>query len=267
MIHLTSIEKGPSFPQEGTFPYNVPVIARLEKIRFESSVTFLVGENGSGKSTFLEALATAVRLPTVGAEEAGADPSLAAVRRLSGHLRLAWTKRTGRGFYLRAEDFFGFAKRIAQMQAELQTEMDNVDTEYEGRSDFAKGLAKMAYSGQLAAIEESYGDGLDARSHGEAFLALFQARFVPNGLYLLDEPEAPLSPLRQVGLLALLKEMVARNAQFIIATHSPILMAYPGAILLNFDQSPPQPVSWESLEHVSVTRGFLNDPQLYLNHL
>ncbi len=267
MIHLTSIEKRPSFPQEGTFPYNVPVIARLEKVRFESSVTFLVGENGSGKSTFLEALATAVRLPTVGAEEADNDPSLATVRQLSRHLRLSWTKRTGRGFYLRAEDFFGFAKRIAQMQAELQSEMASVDAEYEGRSDYAKGLAKMAYSGQLAAIEESYGDGLDARSHGEAFLALFQARFAPNGLYLLDEPEAPLSPLRQVGLLALLKEMVARDAQFIIATHSPILMAFPGATILSFDQSPPEPVSWESLEHVSVTRGFLNDPQLYLNHL
>ena len=90
MIHLTSIEKRPSFPQEGTFPYNVPVIARLEKVRFESSVTFLVGENGSGKSTFLEALATAVRLPTVGAEEADNDPSLATVRQLSRHLRLSW---------------------------------------------------------------------------------------------------------------------------------------------------------------------------------
>ena len=272
MIHLTSVEKRPSFPQEERFPYNVPVIASLERVRFESSVTFLVGENGSGKSTFLEALATTVRLPTVGAEEAGRDPSLAEVRQLSKHLRLVrqggtWTKRSGRGFYLRAEDFFGFAKRIAQMQAELDAEMANVDAEYAGRSDFAKGLAKMPYAGQLAAIKERYGDGLDGRSHGEAFLALFQARFVPNGLYLLDEPEAPLSPLRQVGLLALLKEMVARDAQFIIATHSPILMAFPGATILDFDRSPPQPVLWDSLEHVHVTRGFLNDPQLYLNHL
>ena len=267
MIHLTAVEKRASFPQEARFPYNVPVIARLESVRFETAVTFLVGENGSGKSTFLEALATAVRLPTVGAEEAGRDPSLMEVRQLSKHLRLGWTKRTGRGFYLRAEDFFGFAKRISQMQAELQADMAGVDAEYAGRSEFAKGLAKMPYAGQLAAIRESYGDGLDDRSHGEAFLALFQARFVPNGLYLLDEPEAPLSPLRQVGMLALLQEMVARDAQFIIATHSPILMAFPGATLLNFDQSPPQPVPWDTLEHVSVTREFLNNPQLYLNHL
>lgn len=267
MIHLTSIEKRLSYPQQETFPYNVPVIAQLESVRFASSVTFLVGENGSGKSTFLEALATTVRLPTIGTEEAGRDPSLAAVRQLSKHLRLSWTKRTGRGFYLRSEDFFGFAKRIAQMQAELQVDMAAVDEEYVGRSDFAKGLAKMPYAGQLAALKDRYGHGLDARSHGEAFLALFQARFVPEGLYLLDEPEAPLSPLRQVGLLSLLKEMVARDAQFIIATHSPILMAFPGATILNFDQSPPQPVLWDKLEHVNVTRGFLNDPQLYLRHL
>lgn len=267
MIHLTAVEKTASFPRRQEFPFNVPVIARLEGVRFETPVTFLVGENGSGKSTFLEGLATAVRLPTVGAEEAGRDPSLAAVRQLGRHLRLRWTKRTGRGFYLRAEDFFGFARRMAQMQAELEADMAAVEEEYAGRSDYAKGLAKMPYAGQLAAIKERYGDGLDARSHGEAFLALFQARFVPDGLYLLDEPEAPLSPLRQVGLLALLKEMVARNAQFIIATHSPILMAFPGATILNFDQSPPQPVDWQELEHVSVTRAFLNDPGAFLRHV
>lgn len=267
MIHLTSVEKRPSFPSEGRFPYNVPVIAELACLRFETAVTFLVGENGSGKSTFLETLATTTGLPTVGAEEAGRDPSLAEVRQLSKYLRLAWSKRTGRGFYLRAEDFFGFAKRIAEMEAELQAELANVEVAYAGRSDFAKGQAKMPYAGQLAAIKERYGEGLDGRSHGEAFLALFQARFAPDGLYLLDEPEAPLSPLRQVGMVALLKEMVARDAQFIIATHSPILMAFPGATILNFDQAPPQAVPWETLEHVHVTRGFLNDPQLYLKHL
>lgn len=267
MIHLASVEKRPSFPREERFPYNVPVIAQLEQVRFAAPVTILVGENGSGKSTFLEAIATGVGLPTVGAEEAGRDPSLADVRQLSRHLRMGWKRKTGRGFYLRAEDFFGFAKRIAQMEAELQAEMAGVDAEYAGRSEFAKGLAKMPYAGQLAAIRERYGEGLDGRSHGEAFLALFQARFAPDGLYLLDEPEAPLSPLRQVGLLALLKEMVALEAQFIIATHSPILMAYPGATILDFDRSPPQAVAWDTLEHVSVTRGFLNDPELYLNHL
>lgn len=116
-------------------------------------------------------------------------------------------------------------------------------------------------------LRARYGEGLDAQSHGESFLALFQARFVPDGLYLLDEPEAPLSPLRQVGFLSLLKEMVAKEAQFVIATHSPILMAYPGATILSFDGGEVRSVAWGDLEHVTITRSFLNAPEAYLQHL
>ena len=116
-------------------------------------------------------------------------------------------------------------------------------------------------------MQERYGDGLDARSHGESFLALFQSRFVPGGLYLLDEPEAPLSPLRQMALLSAIKEMVEQESQFIIATHSPLLMAYPGAEILSFDQQPIAPVSYQSLEHVNLMRDFLNDPDAFLRHL
>ena len=120
---------------------------------------------------------------------------------------------------------------------------------------------------ELESMQSRYGEGLDTQSHGESFLALFQARFVPGGLYLLDEPEAPLSPLRQLALLSAIKEMVGQDAQFIIATHSPILMAYPGAVILSFDQTPIGAVSYQSLEHVNLMRDFLNDPQAYLRHL
>jgi predicted ATPase len=268
MIHLQSVEARNPFPHgEEGFPYTVPSLASLDEIRFESPVTFLVGENGSGKSTFLEALAAAAGSIAVGSAEIGRDETLSTARQVARHLKLAWNRRTHRGFFLRAEDFFGFARRMSQIQAELEAEMAAVDVEYKGRSEKAKGLAKMGYARELHAIKRRYGDGLDARSHGESFLALFQSRFVPDGLYLLDEPEAPLSPLRQVGFLSLLKEMVAQDAQFIIATHSPILMAFPGATILSFDQTPVQPVLWEALEHVTVTRSFLNEPGAFLHHL
>ncbi|MCB0114393.1 MAG: AAA family ATPase [Caldilineaceae bacterium] len=258
-----------SFPgKEAGFPFSVPSLASLTAIRFESPVTFLVGENGSGKSTFLEALAAAAGSIAVGSSDVGSDETLSAARNVARHLKLAWKRRTHRGFFLRAEDFFGYAKRMAQIRAEMEAEIAAVDREYEGRSDYAKGLAKMPYAGSLHALRQRYGEGgLDAQSHGESFLALFQSRFVPDGLYLLDEPEAPLSPLRQVGFLSLLKEMVGQNAQFIIATHSPILMAFPDATILSFDQTPVGPVAWEELEHVSVTRSFLNAPEAYLRHL
>ncbi len=114
---------------------------------------------------------------------------------------------------------------------------------------------------------ERYGEDLDANSHGESFLKLFRSRFVPAGLYLLDEPEAPLSPQRQLALLSMLKEMVAEQAQFIIATHSPILMAYPEAQILSFASHPVSEVSSENVEHVSLTRAFLNNPNSFLRHL
>lgn len=268
MIHLQSVEVRNTFPRgEVGFPFTVPSLASLTEIRFQSPVTFLVGENGSGKSTFLEALAAASGSIAVGSAEVGRDETLSSARQVARYLKLSWGRRTHRGFFLRAEDFFGFAKRMGQIRAELEAEMAAVDVEYKGRSEKAKGLAKMGYARELHAIKERYGDGLDARSHGESFLALFQSRFVPNGLYLLDEPEAPLSPLRQVGFLSLLKEMVAQDAQFIIATHSPILMAFPGAEILSFDHSPIQAIPWDELEHVSITRSFLNAPEAYLRHL
>lgn len=268
MIHLQSITARASLGKQGSeFPFNVPMVANLEKLTFETPVTFLVGENGSGKSTFLEALAVATRLPTVGAQESGQDQSLGKMRELSRHLQLAWSRRTHRGFFLRAEDFFGFAKRIARMRTELEGNLAQVEAEYGDRSVLAKAYASMPYARELGELRNRYGDGLDAQSHGESFLTLFQSRFVPDGFYLLDEPEAPLSPLRQIGFLTLLQEMVNRDAQFVIATHSPILMAFPGATILDFDQTPPRPVAWSDLEHVSLTRDFLNDPQLFLHNL
>jgi predicted ATPase len=268
MIHLESVEMRKSFPgKEAGFPFSVPSLASLTEIRFASPVTFLVGENCSGKSTFLEALAAAAGSIAVGSSDIGNDETMGAARSVARHLKLAWKRRTHRGFFLRAEDFFGYAKRMAQLRAEMEAEIVAVERDYKGRSEHAKGLAKMPYAGSLHALRQRYGEGLDAQSHGESFLALFQSRFVPDGLYLLDEPEAPLSPLRQVGFLSLLKEMVAQDAQFVIATHSPILMAFPGATILSFDQTPVGPVPWDELEHVSVTRSFLNAPEAYLRHL
>ena len=116
-------------------------------------------------------------------------------------------------------------------------------------------------------MEKRYGEDLDANSHGQAFFQLFRSRFVPAGLYLLDEPETPLSPLSQLALLSMLKDMVAQDAQFIIATHSPILLALPGARILDFDAQPIRWTAYEDLEHVRLTREFLADPERFLRRL
>jgi predicted ATPase len=267
-ILLRSITLRRLGPPEDHFPFNVPAIRGLESLEFSSPVTFFIGENGSGKSTLLEAIAGAAGSITVGSESVDSDRSLAGVRPLSRSLKLVWSKKTRRGFFMRSEDFFGYARRMSALQDELSKNLKDVEREYEDRSPTAKAFARSAYLNELGAIQQKYGeDGLDARSHGESYLKLFQARFVPEGLYLLDEPEAPLSPLRQLSFLALLKQMVDQKAQLIIATHSPILMAFPGATLLSFDGGKIEPVEYEAVEHVRITRTFLQNPENYLRHL
>jgi predicted ATPase len=265
MLHLKSITLRPF--KETRFPFNLPILREMSELTFTSAVTFFVGENGTGKSTLLETLACAAELVTVGSESTRTDRTLSAQRELAKYFKLAWTKRTKKGFFLRAEDFFGYAKRLNQMRSEMEDDLREIDDEFKGRSDYAKGLAKMSTSGQLNDLQRRYGEGLDARSHGESFLVLFQSRFVPGGLYLLDEPEAPLSPLRQLALLSALKEMVMQDAQFIIATHSPILMAFPDAQILLFDNGKIHKVEYDQLEHVTLTRAFLEDPGAFVERL
>jgi predicted ATPase len=249
------------------FPFSVPVIRTLTDLRFDGPVTFFVGENGSGKSTLLEAIAAAARLPAVGSADIDADATLGAQRELARALALVWTRKTPRGFFLRAEDFFGFAKRLSAMRGELLARIAELEVEYADRSAYAKGLAMGPAHASLADMERRYGVDLDANSHGQSFLRLFQSRFVPDGLYLLDEPEAPLSPQSQLGLMAMMQEMLADGAQFIIATHSPILLAFPGATIYSFDRAPAAVVPYDELEHVVLTRDFLNAPERYLRAL
>lgn len=268
MFHLRSIAVHEFNPHDiDSFPFTLELVRSLNELHFTAPVTFLVGENGSGKSTMLEAIACAVESITVGSESVRTDKSLAPLRKLAQYFRLSWTKRTRRGFFLRAEDFFGYARSMRQTQEEFQQDLQDIKEEYKGRSSYAEALASMPYQGQLADMQRRYGDGLDQYSHGESFLTLFQSRFVPDGLYLLDEPEAALSPMRQLTFLAALKQMVRENSQFIIATHSPIILAFPDAQIMQFTNGKIHEVKYNQLEHVQLTRDFLNNPGSFLRHL
>jgi predicted ATPase len=265
LLRLVSVRETVRFPDR--FPYNVPVIRSLQTLVFTSQVTFLVGENGSGKSILLEAIAAAAGSITMGSEAIHHDRSLDAIHPLADGLKLVWSKKTSRGFFMRAEDFFGYVRKMNVVREGLEKDLEQVEKDYADRSETARGLARMAFASELHAMRMDYDNGLDARSHGESYLRFFKARFVPEGLYLLDEPEAPLSPLRQLSFLVLLKSMVEQKAQFLIATHSPILMAFPGATLLNFEAGKIERVRYEDLEHVRITRAFLAHPEQYLKHL
>lgn len=266
MTQLNSIAlKNQALPNG--FPFDLPLLANFERLEFAAPITFFVGENGSGKSTLLEALAAAANLPAIGGDDLERDETLNHARSLGKFLRLSWKKRTHRGFFLRAEDFFGFARRVNQMQGELAAQAAEYERELqENPRDAGLQRARGFILGQKRALEAKYGADADARSHGEGFLNLFEQRLVPGGLYLLDEPEAPLSPLRQLALLKILKDVVAQDCQFIIATHSPILMAAPDAQIFQFDERI-RPIEWEETEHVALTKAFLNEPEAFLRRL
>ena len=268
MPHLREIAKAaPVGESAERFPFSIPIVRALEKLSLDAPMTFLVGENGSGKSTILEGIAAAAGLPTVGSAGVQDDETLNAQRALGRSLKLVWRQHTRRGFFLRAEDFFGFTKSLAKMRAELLARLGEIDVEYQDRSAYAKGFATLPIRRSLAEMEERYGVDLDANSHGQSFLKLFASRFVPGGLYLLDEPEAPLSPQSQLGLIAMIGDMIAQDAQFIVATHSPILLAFPNALIYSCDRVPIESVRFDELDHVVLTRDFLNDPAKFLRHL
>lgn len=263
MSFLDTISLSESADLPGGFPFDVPVIESLSSLGFDTPVTFFIGENGSGKSTLLEAIAIGMKCPSIGRADAATDPDLLPARELARRLRFSRRSSPRHRLFFRAEDAIGFTHRVADNMAELADMEAHFD---ETLSGYGKQLAQGAVRGQRAALSSRYGDNPDARSHGEWFLHTLRERLHPRGLYLLDEPETPLSPIHQLSLLAMIRDLVQEGSQFIIATHSPILMALPGATLLNFELDI-RPVAWEDAEHVAITRAFLNDPESFLRHL
>jgi len=267
MIHLRSIKYQPKEPLPDQYPFNLKMIKDFVELSFTAPVTFFVGENGSGKSTLLESIALATNAITIGSVDGYQDQSLDSTRKLSRYLKTVWNHNTHRGFFLRAEDFFGYTRKLAQTKEAIQKEIDSVQDRYSKRSSYAADLAKLPHQRDLNELEQRYGNKLEAASHGESFLNFFQTRFVPNGLYLLDEPEAALSPISQFAFITMTKQMIENNAQFIIATHSPILMAFPNAVIFNFDSTPIQPILYDQVKHVEIMKGFLESPQSFLKYL
>ncbi len=255
-LHRAAISEGAA--DRGKFPFTVPALSELQQVEFTTPVTFFVGENGSGKSTMMEAMALKAKLPPATGMPMEQDPTLKAVEPLVRKLRLSWLPRTKRGFFLRAEDFFNFARS-------LKTRGESMETLADRFKDDARVRGYML--AQKAAMDNRYGEDLHAMSHGESFLQFFQARFVPRGLYLIDEPEAALSPQRQLAFLSLMKELVGADAQLIVATHSPLLLAFPGARILQFDESGLHETAYEDLEHVTLMRSFLSNPDRYTRDL
>lgn len=224
------------------YPFSLAAVRTLEQLDLHPKLTYLIGENGSGKSTLLEAIAVSLGFNPEGGTRNFRFGTRVSHSVLHEYLRLArGVARPRDGFFLRAESFFNVATEIESLDAEPSFGPPVIDS-YGGRS-------------------------LHEQSHGESFLALMMNRFGGRGLYILDEPEAALSPQRQLAVLARIHDLVEDQSQFIIATHSPILMAYPDAWIYECRSDGVRRVEYEDTEHFQVTRNFLANPQRMLDQL
>jgi predicted ATPase len=265
-MFLTEMIRRPvASPTEG-FPWTVPAFARLERIAFTTPVTVLVGENGSGKSTLLEAIGIGMKAMAAGSRDLVADPSLDGSRTLAGAFRFIRRRHPATRLFFRAEDALGFARRMEQAMVEFRAEAVAVRGALGDTTPQRRMVAAML-EGQASVIADAFGDDPEGFSHGERFLGLLRHRIRSPGLYLLDEPETPLSPTRILGLIALIGDMVARGAQFVLSTHSPVLMAIPGARILVLEPDGLTETPWDEVEHVRLTRAFLSDPDSFLRRL
>ncbi|EYU13150.1 AAA family ATPase [Photorhabdus aegyptia] len=266
MLFLRSISYKNAINEDDSliYPLNIKCIRNIEKVEFNSPVTFFVGENGSGKSTLLEALAIGLNAVHIGSNEFDYDESMVNIQDFSNRIRFVRNAKPLKTIFFRAEDVLGFIKRISKTKEDLN-EMENAFLK-EIKGD-GKYRAVGAVRGQLRELTQSYGDDPYAKSHGETFLNILQKRFYKKSLFFLDEPETPLSPLRQLALISLIKHYVGLGAQFVIATHSPILMAFPGADVLHFNSDRIEMSDYNDIEHVVITKSFLNNPELYLRDL
>lgn len=229
--YLRSIEiKRDKVKSFSTYPFCLPVIRSLSNLKFHPKVTFIVGENGTGKSTILEAIAVLSGFNAEGGTKNFNFTTCDTHSELYNYIKLIKGVRTPKdGFFLRAESFYNLATNID----ELERETPGLLSYYGGRS-------------------------LHKQSHGESFFSVFINRFSGNGLYILDEPEAALSPSRQMAMISKIHELVNKNSQFIIATHSPIIMAYPDAVIYEIKDSI-RMVRYEETEHYQVMKSFLNN--------
>ncbi|MDA7501804.1 AAA family ATPase [Chitinophagales bacterium] len=249
-----------NFPEskKDLFPFTLPLVQNLEEIEFEKNISFFVGENGSGKSTILEAIAAYTEVPLAGSFRLEDDESLAAANELANYLSLSYKEKTRHGFFVRAEDFIGYARSLKNEIKALDKEIEEV------KESFTGGDIKLAIGpieGEKNSLIKRYSADMEAMSHGEGFLKFFTSRITARGLYLIDEPEAALSPTRQLSLLSLIIEKVKKTgAHFIIATHSPIIMSVPNSEVFYFQEGTITKMDYKETEHYQLTKSILENP-------
>lgn len=261
---LKMIEFKPSSSKE--FPYQLPFYQQAS-LEFTSPVTFLVGENGTGKSTLLELLQEHLNLYRIEHETAAQRQLRQSLIKAKSSMKLTHVLHRPKGVYFGSEDFTSYIHHLADTMNEARQEIQRVDELYGDRGEFVKGLASSPHYRTIQDIESMYERDLLTASHGEAYLAFFASRIRDSYLYLLDEPETPLSIQNQLTLMVHIHEAVKRGCQFIIASHSPVLLAYPNATIWEFSSKGIVTTPYDELDQVQLMKQFLQSPEAFFRHM
>lgn len=245
------------------FPFDVPAVKFAKNIDVSNPITFFIGENGSGKSTLLETLACRLHLPHM--DGYGYDKKcFDSAKTILPFLELEWEIERSTGFFFRAEDFGDFLNSVHRSDATIHQQLSDLEHDI---PEYILQQMKDSANQQLHRVRKNFGQELNSFSHGEAYLHIINRMVNQRGIYLLDEPEASLSPIKQLAFLHFLQKHLQNfNSQFIIATHSPILMAYPNATIYEITDNKMQKTPLEQTDHYSVTKSFLNNPSAFLKH-
>ena len=250
--------------KKNPFPFNIAAVQFAQQIQFDKRVTIFIGDNGCGKSTLLESIALNLNLPLIGGhinDHAGFE----AARLLQPYIEIEWKRQTHMGFFFRAEDFSDFVNSVQNENRKIANDLIDLKGKVDD-SIINQMSESMNYS--LRRMRKDYGENMQAFSHGEAYLKILQTRIGDKGIFILDEPEAALSPLRQLSLIFFIIEVLKNpNTQFIISTHSPILMGIPGALIYEIRTDSMEQVPYKETDHYRITSNFLNNPDLYLREL
>ena len=246
------------------FPFNVPGIKHAKNIDLSSPINFIIGDNGTGKSTLIEAIAFRLQLPHMDGSDYSKRSFQSAVD-IAPYLDLTFNIERTIGFFFRAEDFGDYLNSVDRRDAALHAQL----TDLKGQvPDHIIQQMKDNANNQLYHMRRNYGQELSTFSHGEAYLKIIHEKVSKRGIFILDEPEAALSPAKQLSLIYHIKEhLKTNNSQFIIATHSPIIMSVPGSNLYEITEEKMVKTNVEDTDHYLITKGFLNNPESYLRHL
>jgi predicted ATPase len=252
--------------ENSQYPFSTPIIRNLTELDLNHNLIIFIGENGSGKSTLLELIALKLSLQRISMDLTYSDPEFKDLKKAINSFNIDYLVKP-KGFFFRSEDFISYIRFLNEAKTEAESELKRINHEYQNKSGFSKALASMPHKRTISDIENMYQRSLYKQSHGESYLDFFKSRLRTNSLYLLDEAEVPLSFQNQLTLMVLIKEAVADGCQFIISTHSPVLMSIPDSCIYDFNHEVLERVNYEDIDSVNQLRHFLNDKEQYLRYL